>query len=184
MQQHKLVKIQSIIRGWLFRKEQGLTSANLLNLKCHNEFKPPRSQLDYYMENNASKHILSYVSLQGKTFGEKYMEQIAKEYPELAAQASRNETGAKGRFQNLVNQRSRKLFDEKIVAKETVETATKKTTKKVAKKEARETAVERYAKFATSQGLFYGTAFAILKVPAEALADVIGDTADSFLGNS
>jgi cobalamin-dependent methionine synthase I len=83
MQQHKLVKIQSIIRGWLFRKEQGLTSANLLNLKCHNEFKPPRSQLDYYMENNASKHILSYVSLQGKTFGEKYMEQIAKEYFKL-----------------------------------------------------------------------------------------------------
>ncbi len=40
-------------------------------------------------------------------------EQIAKEYPELAAKASRNETGAKGRFQNLVNQRSRKLFDEK-----------------------------------------------------------------------
>ena len=110
-------------------------------------------------------------------------EQIAKEYPELAAQVSRNETGAKGRFQNLVNQRSRKLFDEKIVAKETVENATKKTTKKVAKKEARETAVERYAKYATSRGLFYGTAFAILKVPAEALADVIGDTADSFLGN-
>jgi uncharacterized protein YqfA (UPF0365 family) len=110
-------------------------------------------------------------------------EQIAKEYPELAAKAARNETGAKGRFQNLVNQRSRKLFDEKIVAKETGENVVETTTKTVAKKEARETAVERYAKFATSKGLFYGTAFAILKVPAEALADVIGDTADSFLGN-
>ena len=110
-------------------------------------------------------------------------EQIAKEYPELAAQLSRKEKGAAGRFQKLVNERSRKLFDEKIVAKETGENTTKKTTKKVAKKEARETAVERYAKYATSRGLFYGTAFAILKVPAEALADVIGDTADTFLGN-
>jgi hypothetical protein len=75
----------------------------------------------------------------------------------------------------------------KLLATESLEAASKDvaatTTKKVAKKEARETAVERYAKFATSKGLFYGTAFAILKVPAEALADVIGDTADTFLGN-
>ena len=35
------------------------------------EFRPPKSQLDYYIENNASKQILSYVPIQGKTFGEK-----------------------------------------------------------------------------------------------------------------
>ena len=144
----------------------------------------------------ASKKVISDVSVTtvekvGKETVEKTAlessteasEQIAKEYPELAAKASRNETGAKGRFQNLVNQRSRKLFDEKIVAKETGENVAKTTTKKVAKKEARETAVERYAKYATSRGLAAATAFAILKGPAEALADVIGDTADAFLGN-
>ncbi len=71
----------------------------------------------------------------------------------------------------------------KKVAKTTAKTTGKKTTKKGAQKEARETAVERYAKHATTKGLIAATAFGILKVPAEALADVIGDTADTFLGN-
>lgn len=75
----------------------------------------------------------------------------------------------------------------KELATESLEASSKNvvktTTKTAAKKEARVTAIERYAKSATSKGLFYGTAFAILKVPAEALADVIGDTADAFLGN-
>ena len=75
----------------------------------------------------------------------------------------------------------------KKLATESLEASSKKvvktTTKTVAKKEARETAVERYAKSATTKGLVAATAFAILRIPAEALADVIGDTADSFLGN-
>ncbi len=80
---NNIVKLQSIIRGWLSRKYKGLTCSNLLKLKCHTEFKPPKSQLDYYIENNASKQILSYVPIQGKTFGEKYMERIAKEHFKL-----------------------------------------------------------------------------------------------------
>ncbi len=76
----------------------------------------------------------------------------------------------------------------KKLASESLEAASKDvattTTKKVAKKEARETAVERYAKYATSRGLVAATAFAIFAPAANAVADVIGDTADSFLGNS
>tara|TARA_B100000035_G_C21015862_1_gene561786 strand:- start:1190 stop:1849 length:660 start_codon:yes stop_codon:yes gene_type:complete len=61
-------------------EEQGLTSDVLSLLKCFINFQTPKTQLEFYMENNASKEILRYVSLQGKAFGEKYMEQIAKEY--------------------------------------------------------------------------------------------------------
>lgn len=75
-----VTKIQSTCRRWLVFKNIGLTSANLLKLKCHNEFRPPKSQLDYYIENKSSKEILSYVNIPGKTFGEKYMEKIASEY--------------------------------------------------------------------------------------------------------
>ena len=76
----------------------------------------------------------------------------------------------------------------KKLASESLEASSKEVattvTKKVAKKEARETAVERYAKYATSRGLVAATAFAIFAPAANAVADVIGDTADSFLGNS
>ena len=75
----------------------------------------------------------------------------------------------------------------KLLATESLEATSKEVattvTKKVAKKEARETAVERYAKYATSRGLVAATAFAIFAPAANAVADVIGDTADSFLGN-
>lgn len=77
---YNIIKCQSVIRRWLVKKHQGLNCTNLLKLKCHIEFKPPKSQLDYYIEKKASKEILYYVPIQGKTFGEKYMEKIAKEY--------------------------------------------------------------------------------------------------------
>lgn len=84
----KYLKCQAVIRGWLIRKNHGLTSNKLIHIKTHREFKPPKSQLDYYLENNVSKEILPYVTLQGKTFGEKYMEQIAKEYFNLEDRTS------------------------------------------------------------------------------------------------
>ena len=74
------LKIQSIIRGFLVRNKIGLTSHRLKNLVSHKNFKPPKTQLEFYMKNNASKEIIPYVILPGKTFGEKYMESIAKEY--------------------------------------------------------------------------------------------------------
>ena len=75
-----IVKIQSLIRGWNVKKNQGITTSKLLKLKTHKDFQEPKTQLDYYIKNNASKEILPYVNLQGKTFGEKHMENIAKEY--------------------------------------------------------------------------------------------------------
>ena len=72
--------VQKLARGRLVRKSIGLTSKNLLSMKCHRTFKPPKSQLDFYIENQASTEIIPYVILQGKTFGEKYMENIAKEW--------------------------------------------------------------------------------------------------------
>ena len=76
----KVKQCQSVIRKWLFERELGLTCDKLMNLNSHKAFKPPKSQLDYYLENNVSKELIPYVTLQGKTFGEKYMEQLAKEY--------------------------------------------------------------------------------------------------------
>jgi hypothetical protein len=75
----KIVKCQSVVREWL-KKKQGLTPTNLLKLKCHNEFILPNSQIDFYIKKKASPEILKYVGLQGKTFGEKYMEGLANEY--------------------------------------------------------------------------------------------------------
>ena len=75
-----IIIIQKNIRGWLYRKNQPLNSNKLLLLKSHQDFKPSKTQLEYYIENKASPQILQYVTLQGKTFGEKYMEKIAKEY--------------------------------------------------------------------------------------------------------
>lgn len=75
----------------------------------------------------------------------------------------------------------------KELATESLEASSKNvvktTTKTATKKEARESAIVRYANRATTKGLVAATAFAILRIPAEALADVIGDTADAFLGN-
>ena len=77
-----IIKCQSICREWLVRNSQGITCSQLSKLKCHNEYKEPVSQLDYYKENHAPKDILRYVSLQGKTFGSR-LEQIAKEWFKL-----------------------------------------------------------------------------------------------------
>lgn len=76
----KVIKCQAIVRGWLANYCKGLTSHTILSLNTHKNFEPPKTQLEFYMENNASLQILPYVNLQGKTFGEKYMEQIAKEH--------------------------------------------------------------------------------------------------------
>lgn len=69
---------------------QGLTSDRLSQLKSYTEYNLSRSQLEYYTQNNASPEIMRYVPLQGKTFGEKCMEPIAKEYFNLE---SRNDSG-------------------------------------------------------------------------------------------
>ena len=69
-------------------KDEGLTCGKLSKLHVHKHFKPPKSQLDYYLENDSAKEIIQYVNLQGKTFGEKYMEQIAKEYFNMNARTS------------------------------------------------------------------------------------------------
>jgi len=58
----------------------GLTSAKLSQLNSYSEYSLSRSQMEYYTQNNASPEIIRYVPLQGKTFGEKCMEPIAKEY--------------------------------------------------------------------------------------------------------
>lgn len=80
-----IIKCQALIRGYLFRKKQPLTSLKLRKLLFHieniNERK--QTQLDYYKKNNSSKEILYYVELAGKSFGEKYMEHIAREYFKL-----------------------------------------------------------------------------------------------------
>ena len=75
----------------------------------------------------------------------------------------------------------------KELATESLEASSKNvvktTTKTATKKEVRESAIVRYANRATLYGIGGATAFAILRIPAEALADVIGDTADAFLLN-
>lgn len=116
-------------------------------------------------------------------------EQIAKEYPELAAKAARNETGAAGRFQKLVNERSKKLFDEKIVAKETgattVEQTAKETGETVVEQTAKETgegAVERVTKYGIKTGVLGGVGFALLSGPVGGLTEVIGNLGDEYTG--
>ena len=80
MSNQNLIKCQSLVRGWLVRRKycSGLTSHRLNLIKDHNNFQPPKTQLDFYIENNSSIEILKYVPIQGKTFGEKYMENLAK----------------------------------------------------------------------------------------------------------
>tara|TARA_Y100000389_G_scaffold184090_1_gene202195 strand:- start:940 stop:1527 length:588 start_codon:yes stop_codon:yes gene_type:complete len=58
----------------------GLDIDTLLKLTIHQNFIEPQTQLGFYMKNNSSPEILKYVPLQGKTFGEKYMEPIAKQF--------------------------------------------------------------------------------------------------------
>ena len=70
------------------QQTDGLTSNKLSKLKCHNDFKRPETQLEFYIKNNTSEEILPYVDLQGKTFGEKHMEKIAKEYFNLGDRIS------------------------------------------------------------------------------------------------
>ena len=61
----------------------GVTASNLSKLKVFKDFKRPKTQFDYYNENNASPEILKFVDIQGKTFGEKYMEKVAREFFDL-----------------------------------------------------------------------------------------------------
>ena len=69
-------------------KNPGLTSNKLLHMASHKDFISPKSQIDFYIENNVSIEIIRYVSLPGKTFGEKYMELLAKEYFNLGNRTS------------------------------------------------------------------------------------------------
>lgn len=84
MNEKHIIKCQAIIRGFLYRKNQPLSVIKLMKLKSHSIVtKKRKSQLDFYIENNASKEILHYVDVPGKTFGEKHMENIAREYFKL-----------------------------------------------------------------------------------------------------
>jgi hypothetical protein len=84
----KIITFQAVVRGWLVRLNQGVTACQLMHMDCHKNFVPPKSQVDYYKENNASDELIRYVILQGKSFGEKYMEQIAKSYFNLDKRTS------------------------------------------------------------------------------------------------
>ena len=66
----------------------GLNVERLKGLLNHKNFKIPKSQLDYYREGGADTEILKYVELPGKTFGEKYMESLTKEYFNLDKRVS------------------------------------------------------------------------------------------------
>jgi hypothetical protein len=81
----KIIKCQALIRGYLCRKRQPLTSVKLRKLSLHkkNMNEKKKTQLDYYIKNKSSKDILYYVDIPGKSFGEKYMEYIAREYFQL-----------------------------------------------------------------------------------------------------
>jgi len=59
---------------------RGLNCEELRKLECHKNFSPPTTQEDYYKSQGSPEDILRYVALQGKTFGEKHMERIAREY--------------------------------------------------------------------------------------------------------
>lgn len=85
MKEEKVIQCQAVIRGYLYRQKQPLTSLKLKKLLCHkkNVNEKKKTQLDYYIENNASKDILYYVDIPGKSFGEKYMEPIAREHFKL-----------------------------------------------------------------------------------------------------
>lgn len=65
-----------------------LTVDTLVELQCYKKFKAPKSQLQYYLEQGAPEPILRYVRLNGKTFGQKHMEQIAREYFNLGPPTS------------------------------------------------------------------------------------------------
>ena len=80
--EEKIIKCQALIRGYLFRRKQPLTCIKLRQLSFHipNTKEKKKTQLDYYKENKSSQDILYYVDTPGKSFGEKYMENVAREY--------------------------------------------------------------------------------------------------------
>lgn len=82
------LKLLSHLPTDIFMQNSGLSCENLQTLRVHQEFVSPNTQLDYYIKNNAPPDILKYVDLQGKTFGEKYMEQIAYEWFNLEKRTS------------------------------------------------------------------------------------------------
>lgn len=71
-----------------YRRVKGLVCENFKHLKTHQNFKLPKTQYKYYKNNGASDDILKYANLQGKTFGEKYMESFAREWFNLDSRIS------------------------------------------------------------------------------------------------
>ena len=57
-----------------------ITTNDLLLLETHKQFVSPKTQEQYYKDHGSSEDILQYVRLQGKTFGEKWCEKLAREY--------------------------------------------------------------------------------------------------------
>lgn len=82
------LKLLSHLQTDIFMQNSGLSCVNLQTLRVHQDFVSPNTQLDYYIKNNASPDILKYVDLQGKTFGEKYMEPIAHDWFKLEKRTS------------------------------------------------------------------------------------------------
>lgn len=88
LKEQSIIKVQSVVRRWLVCRKLGLCSHRLRKLNVHINFKVPKTQYDYYKENGASPEILQYVSLNGKTFGEKFMEQLAREFLKIKPKKS------------------------------------------------------------------------------------------------
>jgi hypothetical protein len=66
----------------------GVSCSQLQTLPIHQSFIVPPTQLDFYIKKGAAPDILKYVALQGKTFGEKYMEPIAHDWFKLEKRTS------------------------------------------------------------------------------------------------
>jgi len=60
--------------------EMAVSLSHLESLTTHVNFRPSRTQEEYYRDNGSPESILQYVRLPGKTFGEKWCESICKEH--------------------------------------------------------------------------------------------------------
>ena len=81
-----------------------LTLATLRTLLVHQTFRASPTQEDYYRAHGSPEEILQYVRLQGKTFGEKWCEQLAKAHFRLDPRTSSSHDHCK--LQKTIEQKS------------------------------------------------------------------------------